>query len=82
MREELTADRKANKEVVRTYKKRMLYGLLWMAGGAAVSYLLALLFWGAIAWGAIGIVDGLIGWLNHRKQQANGSCTDVDLRYE
>lgn len=66
------ATRAANAE---EYKRHMLYGLLWMGGGAGVSliaYLAAsgggvyFLFWGAVIWGAIDFVRGLTGWLSNK----------------
>lgn len=57
------------------YKRHMLYGILWAAGGTAVTigtyeaaseggwYIVA---WGAIIFGVIEFFRGLFGWLKYR----------------
>jgi hypothetical protein len=57
------------------YKRHMLYGILWAAGGTAVTiatyeaaseggwYIVA---WGAILFGIIDFFRGLFGWLKYR----------------
>jgi len=61
-------------EVVLACQKRIFYGLVWMAGGAAVSFLLSglvgggsyFVFFGAVIWGGIELIRGLLGWLANR----------------
>ncbi|MFT3893381.1 MAG: hypothetical protein QM730_17270 [Anaerolineales bacterium] len=58
------------------HRKRMIRGLLWTIGGIVVTcgtFAFAdklgggyVLFWGAIAYGLIDFVAGLIGWLSNR----------------
>lgn len=57
------------------YKRHMLYGFLWAAGGTVVTiatysaaggggfYIIA---WGAILFGIIDFLRGLFGWLKYR----------------
>jgi len=53
------------------HARHMLYGILWLAGGGLLTllaYKLAkgggvyFIFWGAMLWGAIEFIRGLIGW--------------------
>jgi len=54
-------------------KKRMIRGLLWLAGGGGISFLLYLqasigggfyfVFYGAMIWGAIDFFIGLASWV-------------------
>jgi len=62
-------------EMANAYKRLMVKGFLWFAGGAMVTgitYALAegggwyFIFFGAIIFGFIDFVRGFIGWLNHR----------------
>ena len=62
-------------EAAHTARKHMLFGVLWMIGGAAVTlttYLAAsgggyfYIFTGAILWGVIDFTRGLIVWLANR----------------
>jgi len=57
------------------YKRRMLFGFLWAAGGTAVTvgtYEAAgeggvfFIAWGAIIFGIIDFLRGLFGWLSYR----------------
>lgn len=57
------------------YRRRMLYGFLWAAGGTAVTigtYEAAseggffFIAWGAIIFGIIDFLRGLFGWLKYR----------------
>jgi len=57
------------------YKRHMLYGILWAAGGTAVTiatYEAAseggwfIVAWGAIIFGIIDFFRGLFGWLKYR----------------
>jgi len=57
------------------YQRRMLYGILWAAGGTAVTiatYEAAseggffIVAWGAIIFGIIDFFRGLFGWLQYR----------------
>jgi hypothetical protein len=55
-------------------KKRMIRGLLWLAGGGGISFLLYLqasieggfyfVFYGAMIWGAIDFLIGLASWVS------------------
>lgn len=64
-----------NAAIADAYKKRIFTGLLWMLGGGAISlitYLAAsgggvyFVFWGAVVWGGVDVVRGLVGWLANR----------------
>lgn len=49
------------------YKRHMLYGVLWIAGGVIATMVLeGWFFWGAIVWGAIDFFRGFFGWLKYR----------------
>lgn len=57
------------------YKRHMLYGILWVAGGTAVTiatYEAAseggffIIAWGAIIFGIIDFFRGLFGWLKYK----------------
>jgi len=57
------------------YRRRMLFGFLWAAGGTAVTvgtYEAAgeggvfFIAWGAIIFGIIDFLRGLFGWLKYR----------------
>jgi len=57
------------------YARHMLYGILWIAGGGLVTLLtysmakgggIYFIFWGAMLWGAIDFIWGLVGWLENK----------------
>jgi hypothetical protein len=64
------------KILVELYRRRMIRGLLWAAGGFMITMLLfslsrllggvSVFFFGAIVFGLIDFVVGLIGWWRNR----------------
>lgn len=50
------------------YKRRMLYGVLWLIGGAILTGVTQgnFIFFGAIIWGLIDFFRGFFGWLKYR----------------
>jgi len=67
---ELTAEQR--QEVADSYKKHMLYGVLWIAGGAIVTVLTissgrgGIIAWGAMLFGAFDFFRGLNGWMKYK----------------
>lgn len=67
---ELTAEQR--KEVAEGYKKHMIYGLLWMGGGALVTVATissgrgGIITWGAILFGAFDFFRGFNGWMKFK----------------
>jgi len=50
------------------YKRQMLYGVLWLIGGAILTGVTQgnFIFFGAIIWGMIDFFRGFFGWLKYR----------------
>lgn len=59
-------------EMVEHYKKHMIYGLLWFAGGSLITFVTlqsgnrVIVAWGAILWGIIDFFKGLNGYLTFK----------------
>jgi len=73
--EEFKATPEGRQVMAAKYKRHMLYGILWAAGGTAVTiatYEAAseggwfIVAWGAIIFGIIDFFRGLFGWLKYR----------------
>ena len=73
--EEYKSTSEGRQAMARQYKRHMLYGILWAAGGTAVTiatYEAAseggwfIVVWGAIIFGIIDFFRGLFGWLKYR----------------
>ncbi len=69
--------RELNPVFIKKYRKRMIRGLLWAVAGIALTigtYIFAeesggtrfLIFYGAILWGLVDFLGGLVAWLTYR----------------
>jgi hypothetical protein len=61
------------RQISSTYRKHMISGLLWFSGGVIITLAtyasdigFGLIFFGAIIFGFIDFVRGLLGWLNNK----------------
>lgn len=67
---ELTAEQR--EEVAAAYRKHMIYGVLWIAGGAIVTVATisagkgGIIAWGAMLFGAFDFFRGFSGWMKYK----------------
>jgi hypothetical protein len=62
------------KDMAAAYSRKMLYGVLWVAGGIIATTMsmdaasdggVYFIFWGAVVFGGWDILRGFVGWLEH-----------------